>query len=454
MLISKTVITKWNGMTRKWYEDKGYIWTKQNDLLEVKVEDLHPGSVVKILVDCDYKKEGCRGIHEKEYRQYIEDVTRGYGNCCNNKKCGAAKTKEILLDEYGVDNIQKLEKYKIQSRERQRKPFQFIIDKAKNKKHILLTTEDEYKNKKSEIRFICKKHSEYGEQSTSAGNFLKNKTCCEYGRRELCSEIRKLDGNMVYQEFINEGLIPKFNPEDYNRNNQSLPYLCPNHLDKGVQYRNYANLKTSKFKCQHCFNEYLSELHRTEENIVFDYFKRRGLTVLKGEKYRNKDQTINYYCDKHVGYIQKISYSGLENTKQPCEFCRIENSVSKLNRLLRSVLSSWKKESEKYCNYECIFTGLKKYDIHHLISFNSIVKEAISALEYEIKEKYTSEEITNIKDKVVELHRKYPLGVCISNSIHILFHQLYSKDTTIQDFEDFKQRYYLGEFENILKEIS
>jgi len=448
MLISKTAIVTMNPFTKKWYDEKGYPWTKQGNLFEVKVEVLPPGSTAKVLVNCDYKKEGCKGVHNKPYRQYIEDKERGYGNCCTNKKCGAAKTKDIMLDEHGVDNIQKLDSYKVASRKRQQKPFQLIIDQAKKKDLILLTTEEEYDNKYTRIRFIC------GIQSTPAEVFLKNKGCCEYGKGELCAESSRLDGNIVYQAFIDKGLIPKFKSEDYEKNSIPLPYLCPEHLDKGIQYKAYANLFTNTYKCYYCSKEAMKEQLRTDEQIVFDYFEQRGLIILDGEQYKNKDTNIKYRCKLHSEYIQETSYSGLQNTKEPCDYCRAEKSLSKLNRRLRSSINKWRTQSKKNCNNKCIFTGSKTFDIHHLKSYNEIIKEALNELGYNIKDKYSGEEIINIRNKVIELHNKYPLGVCIHNLIHTLFHQLYSKESTIEDFEEFKIRYNLGEFKEILKSIS
>lgn len=39
-LISKTVMVRWHSINKKWYESKGYIYTKYKDEFEVKVEDL------------------------------------------------------------------------------------------------------------------------------------------------------------------------------------------------------------------------------------------------------------------------------------------------------------------------------------------------------------------------------------------------------------------------------
>lgn len=50
MLLTKTILVKWNPSNRKWYESKGYIFSKWKDEFEVKVEDLTNGSHVLVNV--------------------------------------------------------------------------------------------------------------------------------------------------------------------------------------------------------------------------------------------------------------------------------------------------------------------------------------------------------------------------------------------------------------------
>ena len=87
MLLTEKVTTKWNGHTRKQYEEKGYIFTKMNKELEVNVEDLLNGSVVKVDVKCDC--ENCKNPYLKPMRWdcYIRSVNEDGKYYC--KKCTA-----------------------------------------------------------------------------------------------------------------------------------------------------------------------------------------------------------------------------------------------------------------------------------------------------------------------------------------------------------------------------
>ena len=52
-IISKTVKVKWYPCNKKYYESKGYVYTKMGDEFEVKVEDLQSSSKIKVVYKCD-----------------------------------------------------------------------------------------------------------------------------------------------------------------------------------------------------------------------------------------------------------------------------------------------------------------------------------------------------------------------------------------------------------------
>ena len=47
MLLTKTVKVKWHSTTKKFYVDKGYVFTNYRDEFEIKVEDLQDYSCFK-----------------------------------------------------------------------------------------------------------------------------------------------------------------------------------------------------------------------------------------------------------------------------------------------------------------------------------------------------------------------------------------------------------------------
>lgn len=398
-----------------------------------------PTTTAKVLVKCDYCNEN---VVEKEYRNYLKEREFVEKDCCNNRQCMVKKSQDTSMKKYGVKSYASTEKSKIQKRKLFQTPINEVEKLCKSKGLKVLNLSD-YENDRTRLFVICEKHKQHGVQETNFANIKKAKHCCYYARSEVVANFRRKDGNKVYRKFIENGLIPKFNPEDYQNSMQPLPYICPYHKDKGIQYRTYGNLKYAK-GCYYCALERIADYHRTDEQIVFGEFVNKGLIPLDGQKYINKDTYIKYRCIHHPNHIQESTYANLQRTKCPCDFCREEQSISSLNRKLRNSLHEWKKLSEENCEYKCILTGSKKYEIHHLYSYNSIIKDALNELNIEIKNNYSGEEIVLIRNKVVELHKNL-LGVCIHPQIHILFHQLYGKhDNTPEQFEEFKQRWEMA----------
>jgi hypothetical protein len=94
-------------------------------------------------------------------------------------------------------------------------------------------------------------------------------------------------------------------------------------------------------------------------------------------------------------------------------------------------LIGWKKQSIENSRYKCVITGDIFDHIHHLYSFSSIVNDAfeelgLSTFQKQVS-KYSSEELFSISDKIIEIHYRYPLGVCLRRDVHEKFHKIYGK---------------------------
>lgn len=446
-IVSEFAEVRWNGYTRKYYESKGYEWTKQNNTFICKIEDLMNSSTVLVMVECDY----CGAKHKKKYRTIFKSRELINKDCCSNRECMVKKSKEVSLLKYGYESANSLPEKKEKARKLFQTPFEKVADYCTRKGLNLLSTRMDYENNKSKLRFICTYHSNEGVQESNFANIKKNKTCCFHGGVEATANGIRVDGNKVHNDFITHGLIPNFEPEDYLNNSQPLPFKCNKHLEKGVMYRTYGNLNYTE-GCIYCANERTASLLRSSQEEVFAYFMQRGLLPLENENYKSKDMKIKYRCEKHLSSTQEISYHGLKSTSIPCAYCREESSITKLNRRLRSCLDEWKKKSELACNYQCVLTGKNDYEIHHLYSYNKIIEDALATLGLPIKSDYNYDEIQSIKFEMLKLHDTHPLGVCLSKDIHTLFHILYGKkNNTVEQFEEFKIRYVFGEFNGILK---
>lgn len=227
--------------------------------------------------------------------------------------------------------------------------------------------------------------------------------------------------------------------------------MCKKHEDKGIQYREYANLKNSE-GCIYCSRERTAQKLLLDEEVVFNYFRERGLLIPDDEVYQGKDLPINFICPHHANEVQKVAYHGLKNTKVPCKFCREENNLEKISRTVRSILGWWRKASRKNCNNKCILTGIKgDIEIHHQYQLDTILKEALNNLNIELKVKYTGEEILKIKEETNRIHKEHYLGVCFNKKLHKCFHAKYGKNGCNKEMvNEFIRDYFDGKYDNIL----
>ena len=56
----------------------------------------------------------------------------------------------------------------------------------KRPEYILLSTNEEYKDCNSKIRYLCKNHIEYGEQKISLYHLLQGQGCSYCGKEKSC----------------------------------------------------------------------------------------------------------------------------------------------------------------------------------------------------------------------------------------------------------------------------
>ena len=64
---------------------------------------------------------------------------------------------------------------------------------------------------------------------------------------------------------------------------------------------------------------------------------------------------------------------------------------------------------------------------------------------------YDENELKIITDLIINKHYEYGLGIPILSPLHKIYHKIYGKgDNTPKQFEEFKQRYYNFEFDNLL----
>lgn len=429
MLITKNVEVKWCKQNREHYEKLGYKFTKYLDSFVVKIEDSTSQSHVEVEMICDNCNKTKMMLPYREYLKRYKDKTY----FCNNCK------KEIKFND--------------------------LKQRFENKGYILVSDISEYENVFSYVNYICKKHKEKGVMKILVNSF-NNGSGCKYCGIEKMINKNKKSYEEVKELFKSKNLI--LLTDNYESANQLLEFICGNHKDKGVQKIRYRAVADGQ-GCKYCGYERISNKMKHNYDFVKSEFEKRNYILLDKE-YRGTKNKLKYICKKHPNEIQEIEFRALYNQNQGCKFCALEkvsgeNSVhwkggiSSLSAYLRTFLNDWKMESFKKCDYKCVITGKKSngdFEVHHLLSVDLIIQKILSEINMELKPKisdYSKDELEILKNLFIKENNKLH-GVVLDPKIHRLYHKIYGYGkNTPEQFEEFKERYKNGEFDEMIREV-
>lgn len=372
-------------------------------------------------------------------------------------KCPNGHIRNIEFNNFKQRNGACWECGKQKLSEKKRHSIETIINTFKKYGFTILEGIENYKNNTSKLIVKCK-NGHIRETNYALFKNAKNK-CPE------CAGKQKITIEKVKNEFLDKGYI--LLESEFINSHVKMKYKCKKHPNK-IREISYNNFKQGK-GCVDCAKEKRKLKTKEKYFDIKDLFTNRGYRLLTSyEEYENTHQKLKYICNKHPDFgVQFVTYHNFLKTKHNCKKCISENyrgdhfstwkgGTEALYDHLRKKLDGWKKDSMEACGYRCVITGGYFDVIHHLYSFNKIVSETLNILGLEFKSKiseYSTEELIAIENLCLELHKKYGLGVCLSKEIHDLFHKIYGKyDNTPEQFEEFKERYKNGEFDDLIGE--
>ena len=172
----------------------------------------------------------------------------------------------------------------------------------------------------------------------------------------------------------------------------------------------------------------------------------KGRVVTEEEKEKSRERVKGKWSGENNPRAKKPLF-GKDNPNW-------KGGLTNLSQALRENIYEWKKNSMILCDYSCIITGGEFDQIHHLYSFNKIIKETLCELNLEVKQNlndYIEEQQTMIKSAIQNKH--ILLGVCLNKEIHKLFHDNYSyNNATLKDFLDFIYKYFNGNYDDLLED--
>lgn len=274
------------------------------------------------------------------------------------------------------------------------------------------------------------------------------------GKLYKCKECyKKHPIDFINEEFLKFGYVPMFSV--YKDNTEKLEYLCPLHPSIS-QFISYHDL-SGGHGCRFCGQDAGKKLTRHNIEYVRKAFTNRGY-IPTFTTYTDNKQLLTFICERHLDKgEQDIKYNSLQQGSG-CYYCGNDKSIGTLrnkNRkmnytignMLRKAATRWATRSLNFYGKECVLTRKTEgLEIHHLISFNSLVEWAHKAtgilLRVESSD-YSEKELRILREMVFYFHEKYtPLGVPIAHTVHHQFHEIYGySNNTVAQWNEFEIKY-------------
>lgn len=267
---------------------------------------------------------------------------------------------------------------------------------------------------------------------------------------------------------------------------------CKQNIIK-TQYNQYNKRKRDcvikKDSCIKCFNIKTQEANIINYGVKFTLQRKDIIEKIKNSRstpnsiislqFKNKNYLLiskwdatnhtklEFTCNKHIYCgLQETTYKNFKRDNNSCKQCRKEylsnlysneNCFKNLSLYLRDKISDWKISSMTASNYKCIITNKRFDDIHHLYGLNNIIKEIFQEVNIPIHKNiklYSNEELFVLVEKCIEIHNRYPLGVCLCKKVHNQFHKKYGYGSnTPKQFEEFKNNFTINNNINISQKI-
>lgn len=177
-----------------------------------------------------------------------------------------------------------------------------VVKLMKQKGYQLISSESEYKDAGSKMKYICPKHKDKGALETTLGHLLEGKGCIYCGRDITISARTKdidIDECISLCKKNNFQFIKAYRKEvENNRTKPVVDFICNNHLDKGIQTMILPNMRREICGCYYCRNDYNGATHRVDINDANDYLKSKSDNIILKGKYTGISRKVLLSCTK------------------------------------------------------------------------------------------------------------------------------------------------------------
>ena len=226
--------------------------------------------------------------------------------------------------------------------------------------------------------------------------------------------------------------------------------------EEQILLENYSKVPTRKLLEMLPNRTVPSIIGKARTYNIFSYFYLNNAYSIDEIKYLTDNylDKTNEELASHLGRVPNGVAQKLNNLGLYRPYEKSKNGYRELNDFVRSRLHKWKNEVRELYNHTCCLTGSQSnLVIHHCRSFNILMQETIDILDFNIKENfsdYSDEELNKFVEAFIDLQAYYGEYVCITESVHKLFHGNYGYgDNTMEQWNEFVEKYNLGYYKNV-----
>lgn len=333
---------------------------------------------------------------------------------------------------------------------------EFLITHDTNQDCTLLS--DSYVNSRTPLQFLCNCCGKEFQRTFSQVKRNAKYSCAR------CSQGRFLTLEQI-QEYLNEHDIYhecELLSTSYQNYSTPLKFKC--NLCGAEFTRTFAQIKQNggvKFRCTHCMKKTQARYNRLTisdvQNFIDEYDINHDCELIS-EDYIDNTTPLLFRCNC-CGREYERTYATMQAKKAfKCFRCAhhlpaeeqsgVYNAVK---NYFRSRLNAWKKEQLEQHLY-CELTGATtELEIHHLLSFSTILKLAsqntgipLNIKPTELKDNGYS--LETLEKEFFKLHNELGQAVVLTRDVHQLFHKKYGyKNNTPEQYAQFKEEYLKGE---------
>ena len=237
--------------------------------------------------------------------------------------------------------------------------------------------------------------------------------------------------------------------------NSELHYRKP-WSDEEIEFliKNYSTQPISKL---------LDHLHDRNTNSIQSKANSLNLVSYSKIKHSWTNEQIEYIKKNWILEPDKLMAQKMGKSFRAVKWKREElglfrkdfesKSYTNLSKFLRGQNYEWKLLSMKECNYKCVLTGSKNFEIHHLYGVSNIINDVLNRnVKYKNVDfdSLTKDDLEFIREEFLKEQAKYPLGECVDKKLHCLFHSLYGQYyNTPEQWNRFKEDYKEGQYNKI-----